>query len=166
VPDRAVGRFSLRARDLPTLGRVERAFRREVVAAARTTGARAVVRSVDHPYAEMVTNRTLAKEFKTELARLGRRTVDTPRKGMGSLDMGNVSKVVPAIHPFVAIAPRSASLHSARFARYAGGRRGAAGLRIAARALANVALTVLCNEAILDRARREFAASRRRPGAR
>ena len=54
---------------------------------------------------------------RDELRRLGRRTVDAPRKKMGSLDMGNVSQVVPSIHPYVAIAPRSVPLHSRGFAR-------------------------------------------------
>ncbi len=162
VPDRAVGRFTLRARDLPTLRRVERAFRGAVRRAAGATGARAAIRSLDHPYAEMVTNRPLADAFKRELARLGRRTVDTPRTRMGSLDMGNVSHRVPAIHPYVAISPHTVPLHSAGFARAAGGARGRAGLLVATRALALTGLEALCGDRVLDRARREFRAFRRR----
>src|SRR2546428_1585401 len=166
VPDRAVGRFTLRARDLPTLSRVERRFREAVRAATRDTGARASICSLDHPYAEMVTNRVLADLFKRELRQLGRRTVDSPRKKMGSLDMGNVSQVVPSIHPYVAIAPRSVPLHSRGFARLAGGRRGRAGLRAATRALALVGLRVLCERHTLDRARMEFRSFRRNAGSR
>lgn len=162
VPDRAVGRFSLRARDLPTLGRVERAFRGTARKAALAAGARLSIRSLDHPYAEMVTNRALADIFKRELRRLGRRTVDGPRRGMGSLDMGNVSHRVPSIHPYVAIAPPGVALHSRGFARLAGGPRGRAGLLVATRALAHSALEVMLDDGTLRRARREFAASRRR----
>jgi amidohydrolase len=161
IPDRAVGRFTLRARDLVGLRRVESAFRGTVRTICRETGARATIRSLDRPYAEMVTNRTMADLFKTELRRLGRRTVDAPRTRMGSLDMGNVSQRVPSIHPYVAIAPASAPLHSRAFARYAGGPRGRAGLRIAARALALSALEILCADGTLERARKEFLAFRR-----
>ncbi len=164
VPDRAVGRFTLRARDLATLARVERDFRRCVREAAVATGARSTLRSLDHPYAEMITNRTLADVFKRELLRLGRRTVDTPRTKMGSLDMGNVSQRVPSIHPYVAIAPGSVPLHSRGFARLAGGARGRTGLRIATRALALTGLEVLSGDGVLEKARREFRASRRRRG--
>ena len=164
VPERAVGRFTLRARDLGTLARVERAFRGAVRVAARATGARSAVRSLDHPYAEMRTNRVLADVFKEELRRLGRRTVDTPRKTMGSLDMGNVSQRVPSIHPYVAIAPRRVPLHSAAFARLAGGGPGRAGLRVATRALALTALHLLSENGVLDRVRAEFRAGRRRRG--
>jgi len=166
VPERAVGRFTLRARDLPTLRRVESAFRRCVRAAGRATGARASVLSLDHPYAEMVTNRAMADVFKTELRRLGRRTVDTPRDRMGSLDMGNVSQRVPSIHPYVAIAPRSAPLHSAAFARRAGGAAGRAGLMVATRALALTGLELLRDDGLLARARSELSAFRRRRGLR
>ncbi len=161
VPDRAVGRFTLRARDRSTLARVEERFRQTVRQAARRTGARFEIRSLDHPYAEMITNRVLADLFKKELRRLGRRTIDTPRKKMGSLDMGNVSQVVPSIHPYVAIAPRSTPLHSRGFARLAGGPRGRAGLRAATEALAMVGLRVMTNHDTLESARREFRAFRR-----
>jgi hypothetical protein len=83
---------------------------------------------------------------------------------MGSLDMGNVSQVVPSIHPYVAVAPPSVPLHSVRFARYSGGPAGWAGLRVATRALAGVALTLLVDDSALVSARREFRASRRRAG--
>ena len=162
VPEKAVGRFTLRARDLKTLARVERAFRSAVREAARATGARSAVRSLDHPYAEMLTNRVLADVFKAELRRMGRRTVDTPRKTMGSLDMGNVSQRVPSIHPYVAVAPRRVPLHSAAFARFAGGSRGRAGLRVATRALALTALHLLSENGVLAHARAEFRAGRGR----
>jgi len=161
VPDHAVGRFTLRARDLATLARVEARFRKAARDAGRATGARCSIRSLDHPYAEMITNRVLADVFKSELRRLGRRTVDTPRKKMGSLDMGNVSQVVPSIHPYIAIAPRSIPLHSRGFARLAGGARGRSGLRTAVRALAMTGLAVLSDHGTLDRAGREFRAYRR-----
>ncbi len=161
VPDRAVGRFTLRARNLPALKNVERGVLRAVSAVARRSGARASVRWLDRRYADMLTNVTLADLFKKELAVAGRRTVDTPRKQMGSLDMGNVSQVVPSIHPFVAVAPAGAPLHSRRFALHAGGPRGRAGLLVAARALAFTAFEVLSDRGILEAARREFRAARR-----
>ena len=159
VPDRAVGRFTLRAGNLEALRRVERGFRARVRDAARITGARASVRSLDHPYAEMVTNRALADVFKKELARQGRRTVDTPRKSMGSLDMGNVSHTVPSIHPYIAIAPRRVPLHSRGFARAAGGAGGRAGLDVATRSLALTAFEIFVSDGLIDRARREFRAA-------
>jgi amidohydrolase len=158
VPERAVARFTLRARTRFELARVERAFRTAARNAAGATGARLRIRPLDLPYDEMRTNGTLARIFREELQALGRRTVETPRRSMGSLDMGNVSQIVPAIHPYVAIAPPSTPLHSRAFARRAGGRRGRLGLRIATRALAATALRILDEPALVEEARREFEA--------
>ena len=167
VPDRAAGRFTLRARDLRTLARVEKEFRAAARRTARAVGASVRIRAIDEPYAEMATNRVMADAFKEELLSLGRRTVDTPRKSMGSLDMGNVSQLVPSIHPFVAIAPRSSPLHSRSFARHAGGPRGKEGLLIATRALAAVTLRLLDpQDPLLSRARREFRSFRKGAAAR
>lgn len=162
VPGRAVGRFSLRARDLGTLARLERAFRDATRRAARSVGARARIRFIDLPYAQMRTNRVMADLFKAELRDLGRSTVDTPRKSMGSLDMGNVSQVVPSIHPYVAVAPPGTPLHSRPFARCAGGAAGRAGLDVATQALARTALRLLDEPDHLRAARREFRNGNRR----
>jgi amidohydrolase len=163
VPERAVARFTLRARTRAELERVERRFRAAARDAARATGARLRIRPLDLPYDEMRTNGTLARIFREELRALGRRTVETPRRRMGSLDMGNVSQIVPAIHPYVAIAPPSTPLHSRAFARRAGGRPGRLGLLIATRALAATALRLLEEPALLEAARREFRTAGR-PG--
>ena len=156
VPERAVARFTLRARTRADLERVERAFRAAAGQAARSTGARLRIRALDLPYDEMRTNATLAAIFREELLAQGRRPVETSRRRMGSLDMGNVSQIVPAIHPYVAIAPPSTPLHSRAFARRAGGRPGRIGLLIATRALAATALRLLGEPALLETAWREF----------
>jgi amidohydrolase len=167
VPERAVARFTLRARDRRRLDVVESSFRAAALEAARVAGARVRIRPVDLPYDEMRTNQVLARAFGEELLALGRRPVGTPRRSMGSLDMGNVSHIVPAIHPYVAIAPPSAPLHSRQFARRAGGRAGREGLEIATRALAAMALRVLDDPSLRQAARREFLAGRgHRPGSR
>jgi metal-dependent amidase/aminoacylase/carboxypeptidase family protein len=140
---------------------VERAVRAAARPPAASVGARVTLRSIDLPYAAMRTNRVMAALFREELRALGRTTVDPPRKGMGSLDMGNLSQVVPSIHPFVAAAPRSAPLHSPAFARRAGGPEGRAALDAATRALAATALRLAEDPALLERARRELRRSRR-----
>src|SRR5204862_165247 len=135
----------------------KRAFFAAGRAAARSVGAKVHFRAVDRPYAEMRTNGPLAEIFKQELRALGRRTVDTPRKGMGSLDMGNVSQVVPSIHPFVAIAPKSAPLHSRAFAARAGSAPGRLGLAVASRALAATLVRAVHDPELRRAARRAFA---------
>ncbi len=165
VPDRAVGRFSLRAPDLAALARVETRFLGLVRSISRRTRARATVRWLDHRYADMSTNRVLAELFRRELGRLGRRTEDGPRRRSGSLDMGNVSQRVPSMHAYVAVAPKRVPLHSAEFARHAGGPGGRAGLLVATRALALTGLEVLRGDGTLARVKSEFRRARGRRGS-
>ena len=40
---------------------------------------------------------------------------------MGSTDMGNISHLVPSIHPMIASAPENASIHTKAFTEYSRG---------------------------------------------
>ena len=75
---------------------------------------------VDSPYADMVTNNNLAAMYVANAGTLGR-SVRTPgtdgRRVVGSTDMGNVSHLVPSIHPMIASAPRGTAIHTVDFAR-------------------------------------------------
>lgn len=77
-------------------------------------------RWVDAPYADMVTNNNLAAMYVANAGSLGR-TVRVPgsngHRVVGSTDMGNVSHLVPSIHPMIASAPPGTSIHTVDFAR-------------------------------------------------
>ena len=70
----------------------------------------------------MVTNNTMGTMYAHNALRLGR-TVTDPRQGghrvVGSTDMGNVSHLVPSIHPMIASAPEGISIHTKQFAQFA-----------------------------------------------
>lgn len=75
---------------------------------------------VDSPYADMVTNNNLAAMYVANAGALGRNVLVPGRNGhrvVGSTDMGNVSHLVPSIHPMIASAPRGTSIHTLDFAR-------------------------------------------------
>ena len=97
------------------------------VLAALESGAHACGCSVSHEwigaaYADMVTNKTMGTMYAHNALRLGR-TVTDPRNGghrvVGSTDMGNVSHLVPSIHPMIASAPSGTSIHTKQFAQFA-----------------------------------------------
>lgn len=77
-------------------------------------------------------------------------------RGVGSTDMGNVSAVVPSIHPSIAIAPRTVLLHSPDFAAAAASEEGQRGLVDAAKAMAMTAVDILASPDLLDRVKDEF----------
>jgi amidohydrolase len=75
---------------------------------------------VDTPYADMVTNNNLSAMYVANASRIGR-SVTVPgsngRRVVGSTDMGNISHLVPSIHPMIASAPTGTSIHTVDFAR-------------------------------------------------
>ncbi|GIR34884.1 MAG: hypothetical protein CM15mP49_02690 [Actinomycetota bacterium] len=44
---------------------------------------------------------------------------DNENKVVGSTDMGNVSYIVPSIHPMIGVAPHGVPIHTPDFANYA-----------------------------------------------
>ena len=71
-------------------------------------------------YADLADNLPLLTSYVQNSAQLGRDlTTDfLPGTGGGSTDMGNLSYLVPSIHPMLQVAPRGVSLHSAQFAEF------------------------------------------------
>lgn len=75
---------------------------------------------------------------------------------LGSTDMGNVSQVVPSIHPMIAVSPPDIAIHTEDFVRYAGGPEGDAAVLDGAKALACTVADLWLDPAALPRIRDEF----------
>jgi metal-dependent amidase/aminoacylase/carboxypeptidase family protein len=104
----------------------------------------------------MKNNAALAGLFKHNLESLGRRVeAFDPRFGFGSTDMGNVSQVVPSIHPTIAIASPEVLIHTPEFASAAASEAGHEGLVDAAMAMAMTVADVL-QPGMIDKIRQEF----------
>lgn len=96
------------------------------VLAALESGGHACGCSMTHswigtPYADMVTNSALSASYISNAFTLGRTVGDphtTGHRVVGSTDMGNVSHLVPSIHPMIASAPSGSSIHTKEFARH------------------------------------------------
>lgn len=87
-------------------------------AAATATGCRVEITAHDYPYLNMVNNPTLTSMFKENSESLGRPMPTEEELGSsgGSSDMGNISQVVPAIHPMIGIDSGDAVNHQKGFA--------------------------------------------------
>ena len=157
IPENAACEFSVRAPDGQELARVRGIVERCAKAAALACGVEAVL-SQREGYRDIRNNMTLARAFGEELAAGGRlaRDRDT-RVGAGSTDMGDVSHVVPSIHPYLAVCDEGESLcHEHRFAELAAGERGMAAMRAAAKALARTAFRAMAEPELMAAAKREF----------
>jgi metal-dependent amidase/aminoacylase/carboxypeptidase family protein len=75
---------------------------------------------------------------------------------MGSTDMGDVSHVIPSIHPYVSIGPKTLAGHTVEFREAALSERGLAAMLAAAKAMALTAYDVLSQPELMTRVRRDF----------
>jgi amidohydrolase len=130
--------------------------------AAKSTGSHLKYRwGEDSRYKAMRTNRALADAYRANVEALGRTVTDQEsRRSMGSTDMGNVSTLVPAIHPSIAIAPQDVPVHTVEFREIAASDSGHQGLIDSAKALAMTAIDVLVDGDLRKRMREEFRSSK------
>jgi amidohydrolase len=156
IPGHSAGVFSVRALDNDYLSELKNRVLNCFAGASVASGARLEYRWRDRTYAPMKSNMILAGLFKHNLESLGRAVEDfDPRSGLGSTDMGNVSQVVPSIHPTIAIAPREVLIHTPEFAAATISEAGHSALLDAAKAMAMTVADIL-QPGTIDRIRQEF----------
>jgi amidohydrolase len=156
VPAHSAALFLIRALDNEYLAELKDKVLNCFTGASVASGARLEYRWRDRTYAPMKNNETLAGLFKQNLESLGRHVeAFDPRFGFGSTDMGNVSQVVPSIHPTIAIASPGVSIHTQDFASAAASEAGHEGLMDAAKAMAMTVADIL-QPGMLDRIKQEF----------
>ncbi len=104
-------------------------------------------------------NETLAARWATTQAHRGRVALPAgmvPGSMAASTDFGNVSLLVPAIHPMVKIAPEDVALHTREFARWSHSPEADAATVDSATGLAQVIIDILADGKLVEQARREF----------
>ncbi|HVJ88813.1 MAG TPA: amidohydrolase [Labilithrix sp.] len=161
IPELASAEFSIRARDELELERVRGIVERCAKAAAFASEVDVDV-VVRRGYRDIRNNMTMARAFGEHLRALGRTARQTDdRVGAGSTDMGDVSHVVPSIHPYLAIVDENTSLcHQHAFAAAAAAERGLDTAMTAARALARTAVELLADDGLRLAARTEWESAR------
>jgi amidohydrolase len=155
IPEKAVARFYIRAAERSYLDEVVQKVNKCAEGAAISTGCRLEHSNFELSFDNLVTNTVLAEVFENNLRELGE-PLDEAREMMGSTDMGNVSHVVPAIHPYIAIGDKGLPGHTKEFLEAAGSSRGHKGLIIGAKVLAMTAVDLLAGPEIIKKAKEEF----------
>lgn len=159
VPDYAETYFYVRALDDNYLLGVLEKVKNCAKGAALAQGAK-VEFEIGRGYKSRKLNHTLAEIFKTNLLALGVKPDRPPEYGgMGSSDIGDVSHVVPAIHPYISITEGELPGHSREFAEAACSERGHQGLIIGAKALAMTAVDLFTDQELMNKVKAEFESS-------
>ena len=78
------------------------------------------------------------------------------RRVVGSTDMGNVSHLVPSIHPMIKVAPDGVPIHTREFATWALGEAGDAAVLDGAKVMAMTTIDLWCDHALRERICAEF----------
>jgi amidohydrolase len=157
IPDRAAARLMVRSPDNAYLADLRQRVLACFEGAALAT--RCELRHEWKDVCEVVrTNRPLAEAFVANAVSLGR-TLHTrrPSDTHGSTDMGNVTSLVPGIHPFLSITEGPVPGHSVAFAAAAAEPRALETMHLAAKLLAMTALDVLADPTLARRAREAHA---------
>lgn len=156
VPEHAASRMYVRAREKEYLKEVVEKVKKCAEGSAMGTGSTMKVRNYANTYENMVTNHTLAEAMKKNWEKIGVKVQTPEKEGSGSTDMGNVSQVVPSIHPYIAIGPEEMPGHSIQFTKAAASEQGHTGLISAAKGLAMTTIDVLTDPGLLAKIKQEF----------
>jgi amidohydrolase len=153
VPERAACLFYLRAQEQDYLDELVQKFLNAVKAAELATGAKAELKYPSSYMARKV-NVPFCESVKKNLEILGRRPVGpTGAKGNVSSDIGDVSQVIPAVHPFLSIGDGIA-YHTRDFEKAARSSKGQKTMLVAAKALAMTALDLALEPGLLRSVRK------------
>lgn len=121
IPETTRGRWYVRAETLADLEPLNERVNKCFEAGALATGCELEITPESEPYSEFRTDER-ALEIYTGHARALGRTFDAPPEqatmNRASTDMGNVSQIVPAIHPYIGLGCFPAANHQPEFAAH------------------------------------------------
>src|ERR1700741_1124466 len=131
IPGHATLQYAMRAVESDSLRDLEGRMFACFAAGALAAGCEYEIDSPAPPYAELKPDKWLADVCREEMRRLGRQPVAPEIEAglpMGSTDMGNVTQVLPGIHPVIGVDAGGATVHQRGFTAAAVGPSGDRGV--------------------------------------
>jgi len=158
IPEHTAAEFYLRSESKAYLQELFRRFEGCAQGAATATGCTVTITTDPIVHDPLKPNVAMAALFEKNLERIDFPVdPEDPEAGYGSTDCGNVSQVIPTIHPYIRISPDGVPGHSREFAEWAKSPMARTGLVAAAKALAMTALDLVASPEELTKAKEEFA---------
>ena len=161
IPDHTVANFYVRARQRQYLTKLVEQFKACVQAAAIATDTRCELRQYENSFDDMLNNNLLAERIRDYFVNnLDSKPFQRAPDHFGSVDMGNVSHVVPAVHVLVDVADgKPLSPHTTEFANAVVTPFADAAILRAGKALALTGYDVLVDASFRRQIKAEFAAN-------
>jgi len=160
VPDYAKARFYIRAATRQKLDTVTSKVKAIAEGAALATGAKVNVIAFQNKIDNFLLNKSFDEAAGNILESLGE-TLVAKGKGLGSTDGGNISQVVPTIHPYIKIGGSELVAHTNEFREAARSPKGDEALITGAKALALIALKLVTEPELLRTIKNEFIESKK-----
>ena len=166
VPARAVTEWMVRSPSIQSLGPLKDRVLAALQAGAMAAGCELNVAWKPVVYADMLDNEVMVELYKANASTLGRVVLEPDPKlaVVGSTDMGNISFVVPSIHPMIAAAPAGTPIHTPDFAGHARAAVGDQAVVDGAVALAWTIADLWLGDGVMAAVQAEFAATMDRVG--
>jgi amidohydrolase len=158
VPDHTVAEWYVRSATIDTLQPLKARVLACLEGGAAAAGCRIEVEPTCREYTDLRTNPALIDLYRANSEALGRSVAD-PSPGnrvVASTDMGNISHLVPSIHPMIALAPPDVPLHSAEFAEWAASERADRAVLDGAKAMAMTVLDLWLSAEAAEEVRAAF----------
>ena len=160
IPEYAAAVFYVRAPRIDTMWDLFKRVSAAAEGAARATGCTLKITQHDSVYEPMKSSRVMLDLFAANMKTAGLIEGAPIPDRLGSSDIGNVSQVIPAIQPMVAIAPTGMAIHTREFADAAVKPLARAGMVAAAKTMALTTFDLLAEPARVKAAKDEFARSK------
>jgi len=158
IPDYARAEFYVRAEELPYLNELRDKVIRCAQAGADASGCEMKWNYYEKTYKNLITNQTLSETFNANMEELGIEMISEEEKTSGSMDMGDVSQVVPTINPYYEITNGEIiSAHTTDFRDCTLTDEAYEAMKNTIVALNMTAIEVITNESLLVEIKKEFA---------
>lgn len=119
IPGRVTAEYDCRAASMEELRGLQERVRACFEAGALATGAELALERLGNDYADLRQDLDMSELYREAAGALGRRVpARDPALRAGSTDMGNVSRVLPSLHPMIGYDCGEAVMHNPEFTRY------------------------------------------------
>lgn len=156
VPDLAICRFHARATTKSYLVKLIEKIKNCARGASLAAGTKLEITNYEPTYDNMITNEVLSKTYNKRLKDMGVKEIKPPEKNTGSLDMGNVSQVCPAIHPYFGLANKKITAHTRELAEATDTKIAYESSMKTIGALVMTAVDIIKNEELFKEIQKEF----------
>lgn len=161
IPDYAEAKFYFRAKTREYLDEVVKKAVNIAEGSSKMTGAKLSWDYYELSNDDLKPSKKLADIFRQNYYDLGIKDIEPDSEGGGSTDMGNVSHKIPAIHPYISIAPKhSISGHTVEFREATLSEKGKEATLLAAKAIAFTVIDLLNTPELLYKVKDEFEKNR------